>query len=224
MSNEAKVLIGVSIATIVIVIGAALMFGGQPQNKEESTTEPIANQEVLIRDDSHVIKAENEKVVIVEFGDFQCPACGASHPIVEQLLAEFGDQVTFVFRNFPLAMHQNAEAAHLAAEAAGEQDKFFEMHDLLFENQSDWENVKDPKETFIGYAKELKLDEEQFTKALDEKKYADKIKKDSDDGYAAGVNSTPTFFINGVKQSGGLPYNEFKAKIEGLLNESETAK
>lgn len=220
MSNEAKVLIGISIATLVIVIGGALFFGGTA-SQDTASNEPIENREALVREDSHTKGAENGKVTLVEFGDFQCPACGASHPIIKQLMGEYGDRVTFVFRNFPLQMHQNADVAHMAAEAAGEQGKFFEMHDLLFENQAAWESTNDPMPLFTEYAEELDLDVDQFTEAVKSNKFEDKIQQDIDDGYAVGVSSTPTFFINGVKQSGGLPYAEFKQKIEEALQASE---
>ncbi len=214
MSNEAKVLIGISIATIAIVIGASVLVGGKSPSEDAA---PIANTEALIRSDSHVEGEKNAKVTIVEFGDFQCPACGAAHPVVAQILREYQGKVTFVFRNFPLPMHKNAQTAAEAAEAAGAQGKFFEMHNLLFSNQKEWENSSNPMEQFSQYAKELKLDEAKFKADVEGKKYAKKIEKDVNDGYAVGVNSTPTFYINGVKQEGGLPYNEFKEKIDAAL-------
>ncbi len=214
MSNEAKVLIGISIATIAIVIGASVIVGGKSPSEDAA---PIANTEALVRSDSHVEGAKTNKVTIVEFGDFQCPACGAAHPVVAQILREYQGKVTFVFRNFPLPMHPNAPMAAEAAEAAGAQGKFFEMHNLLFTNQKEWENSKNPLDQFTQYAKELKLDEAKFKSDVEGKKYAKKIEKDVSDGYAVGVNSTPTFFINGVKQEGGLPYNEFKEKIDAAL-------
>lgn len=217
MSNEAKILIGISVATIVLVVGASLIFGGQ---KPSDNAAPVANTEALVRSDSNKKGAKNGKVTIVEFGDFQCPACGAVHPTVKQLTREYGDQVTFVFRNFPLQMHKNAQAAHQAAEAAGAQGKFFEMHDMLFENQSEWENSGNPMEQFTKYAKELKLDEAKFKADIEAKKFDKKIEQDVNDGYAVGVAATPTFFINGVKQEGGLQYNEFKEKIDAELAKS----
>lgn len=217
MSNEAKILIGISVATIVLVVGASLIFGGK---KPTEDAKPITNTQALVREDSNKKGAKNSKVTIVEFGDFQCPACGAVHPVVKQLTREYGDKVTFVFRNFPLQMHKNAQAAHQAAEAAGAQGKFFEMHDKLYENQSDWEKLDNPNEKFTQYAKELKLDTEKFKKDIEAKKFDKKIEQDVNDGYAVGVNATPTFFINGVKQEGGLQYNEFKEKIDAELAKS----
>jgi protein-disulfide isomerase len=218
MSNEAKILIGVSVATIVLVVGASLIFGGK--SSESQNAEPIKNTEALIRKDSHVEGAKDSKVKIVEFGDFQCPACGAAHPIVAQVLREYEGKVTFVFRNFPLEMHKNAKVAAQAAEAAGAQGKFFEMHDLLFQNQSEWENSTNPMEQFTSYAKELKLDEAKFKSDVEGKKFEKKVEQDVNDGYTVGVNATPTFFINGVKQEGGLKYNDFKEAIDAELAKS----
>lgn len=217
MSNEAKILIGISVATIALVIGASLLIGG---NTPSENAAPIANAKALTRQDSNVKGAKDAKVTIVEFGDFQCPACGAAHPIVKQLVGEYGDQVKFVFRNFPLQMHKNAQPAHQAAEAAGAQGKFFEMHDLLFQNQNEWENSTNPNEQFEKYAQELKLDVEKFKADVASKKFDKKIEQDVNDGYAVGVNATPTFFINGVKQEGGMQYTDFKAKIDAELAKS----
>lgn len=215
MSTETKVFAGLGAATILIVgIGAFLMGGNSTPDKPQ----PPVDSKILVHSDSHQIGPKSPKVTLVEFGDFQCPACGASHPVVKQLQAEYKDNLTFVFRNFPLPMHKNAIQAALAAEAAGEQGKFFEMHDLIFENQKDWSESNDPLgKYFIEYAKQLDLDIAKFEKAVKDKKYQSKIEKDQADGNSVGTVSTPTFFINGVKQSGGLPYTEFKAKIDSSL-------
>lgn len=219
MSTETKVLIGIITATIVLVVGAALLFGGK--SSESQNTEPISNPEVLIRNDSHIVKAtEKNAVTIVEFGDFQCPACGSAFPIVEQIKEEYKGKITFVFRNFPLAMHANAKPAAQAAEAAGAQGKYFEMYSLLYENQEEWGETNDAMQFFMGYAKELKLDMEKFETEVKENKYEKKIQQDLNDGTAAGVNATPTFFINGVLQRGGLSYNDFKTKIDEALKKS----
>ncbi len=214
MSNEAKVLIGISVATLAIVIGASLLIGGKPATQNAV---PIANAESLVREDSYNEGAETSKVTIVEFGDFQCPACGAAHPIVKQLLREYEGKITFVFRNFPLEMHKNANVAAQAAEAAGAQGKFYEMHDQIYNNQKDWEESGKPMEQFTAYAEEIGLDVEKFTQDVESKKFEAKVKKDVDDGYAVGVNATPTFFINGVKQESGIQYSSFKETIDQEL-------
>jgi protein-disulfide isomerase len=220
MSNEAKVLIGISLATILIVVGAAFLVGGKSSSSQAEDAKPIDNVEALVHEDSHIQGPKNAKVTLVEFGDYQCPACGVAYPTVKQLQGEFGNNLRFVFRNFPLQMHPNAQTAAEAAEAAGAQGKYFEMHDMLYDNQSKWADEKNPLDIYKGYAKKLGLDVDKFAKAVQDKQFEKQIKKDSDDGYAVGVNSTPTFFINGVKQEGGLGYNDFKDKINQVLQKT----
>jgi protein-disulfide isomerase len=221
MSNETKIIIGISAITLVLVIGAALIFGGQSSTTSTANAKPVTNTQALIRKDSHVIKGNAKNAVtIVEFGDFQCPACGAAYPTVEQLRQTYKGQITFVFRNFPLPMHQNAKAAAEAAEAAGAQGKYFEMYNLLYSNQDKWGETNHAMDYFMEYAKDLKLDTDKFKSDVTNNKYANKIQKDIDDGNALSVNATPTFFINGVMQQGGLAYNDFKAKIDDALKKS----
>lgn len=220
MSNEVKVLIGISVVTLVLVVGAALIFGGKSSSAQN--TQPISNPQDLIHSDSHIVKATAKNAVtLVEFGDFQCPACGASYPVVEQLRQAYKGQITFVFRNFPLVTaHPNAMKAAEAAEAAGAQGKFFEMYNLLYTNQEKWGESKNALSYFLDYAKQLKLDVNKFKDDVNNNKYEKKIQKDMSDGSAVGVNATPTFFINGVKQEGGLPYADFKNKIDDALKKS----
>jgi protein-disulfide isomerase len=216
MSNETKGLIGISIATLVLVVGAAFLFGGKSSPTAE--VKAIKNTDALIRKDSHIIKAtEKNSVTIVEFGDFQCPACGVVNPVVNKLLQNYKGKITLIFREFPLPMHSNSQPAAQAAEAAGAQGKFFEMHDLIYANQKEWSESKDPLPFFVSYAQQLHLDVAQFKNDVTSKKYAQKIQKDIDDGFALNVNETPTFFINNVPQRGGLEYNDFKDKIDNAL-------
>lgn len=218
MSTETKVLTGITVATLAIVIGAAVLLGGK--STSEKPEAPV-DTKILTREDSHKLGPTNAKVTVVEFGDFQCPACGAAHPIVKQLKAEYKDKVLFVYREYPLAMHEHAKFAAFAAEAAGAQGKFFEMHDKLFDNQKDWGESKDAEEKIFTYAEELKLDMDKFKSDVENKTYGKKIDQDISDGNAAGVEATPTFYINGVKQSGGLPYDEFKKKIDEALKNAK---
>jgi protein-disulfide isomerase len=215
MSTENKIFAGLGIVTILIIgVGAFMMGGTSTPDKPK----PPVEQSLLVKADSYTKGAKNPKVTLVEFADFQCPACGASHPIVKQLTEEYKQDVKFVFRHFPLPMHKNAMKASLAAEAAGAQGKFFEMEALLFDNQNEWGESNKPEEHFEKYAKDLSLDVEKFLGDIKEKKNEDKIKRDIADGNAAGATSTPTFFINGQLQAGGLPYDQFKAKIESAIN------
>ena len=115
LSNEVKIIIGISVITLVIVIGAAFLFGGTAPAQQSTT--PIKNMKVLVHSDSHEINAHS-KVTLVEFGDFECPACGAEYPVVTQLLAAYKGKINYVFRNFPLQQHTNALSAAEAAEAS----------------------------------------------------------------------------------------------------------
>jgi len=141
----------------------------------------------------------NADLVIVEYGDYQCPYCGAAYPVLKELMSQFGSQIKFVFRNFPLSeMHQYARTAALAAEAAGLQGKFWEMHDAIYENQ------RDLNEKFLmKLAGKLNLNIPQFEKDLADSALADKVDADFESGMVSGVNGTPTFFVNGKKFDGG---------------------
>lgn len=222
MTNETKVLLGVAVATIVIVISAAFMFGGSSSPDKNAQGQKISADQakVLTRADSHKSGAKDAKVTLVEFGDFQCPACGASYPIVTQILTDYKGKITFVFRNFPLSMHQNSHISAEAVEAAGAQGKFFEMYDALYQNQKDWGEDKNPMQFFQKYAKMIGLDVDQFTNDVKADKYKNKIQQDLNDGNTLGISATPTFFLNGEKITGGLPYDQFKTKIDAALKSS----
>lgn len=132
------------------------------------------------------------QVTIVEFSDFECPYCGRAHPVVQQLLNEFEGRVRVVFKNFPLSAHPHAMSAARAAVAAGNQGKFWEMHDLLFEHQTQLED-----EDIEGYAEQLGLDMERFRTDMAAPETQRRIEQDKEEGQQAGVEGTPTFFIDG---------------------------
>lgn len=158
------------------------------------------------------------KVTLVEYSDFQCPACATYYPVLKQLNKEFEDSMQFVYRYFPLkTIHKNAYVASFAAEASGRQGKFWEMHDLLFDNQKEWSDLANPQEKFLDYAKLLGLDTEKFKNDLESKEVKDKVASDYQNGLSATVNATPTFFLNGQKIISPRSYEEFKSKIEEAL-------
>ncbi|MGH7246084.1 MAG: DsbA family protein, partial [Candidatus Levyibacteriota bacterium] len=162
---------------------------------------------------------KNAKVTLIEYGDFQCPACGAYYPLVKQLLTEFNGKILFVYRMFPLIqLHPNAFAGAQTAVAAANQGKFMEMQDLLYGNQADWVSLQDPTSKFNDYAQKLGLNMNQFQADFASQKTKDFINKEEDGGTAIGVNATPTFFING-KQIAQNPqsYDAFKQLIEKAL-------
>lgn len=217
MSTEAKTLIGIGIATLLIVVGAVFFVGGSSSSSKPKPKISDSQMKLLIKSDSHAMIAKDAKVTLVEFGDFQCPACGASYPIVTQLLSNYNGKINFVFRNFPLPMHQNAQIAAEAAEAAGAQGKFFDMYNALYQNQSDWGESNKPMDYLDKYAKTIGLDMNKFDSDVKGNKYKSKIDNDMNDGNALSINATPTFFLNGEKIEGGLPYNQFKQKVDSAL-------
>jgi protein-disulfide isomerase len=151
----------------------------------------------------HIQGDSNAPVTLVEYGDYECPHCGRAHPMVKRLQQRFKDTLAFVYRNFPLTnVHPHAEMAAEAAEAAGAQEKFWEMHDWLFENQDDL-----VPESILEAAAELDLDTKRFVEDLQNHTYEDRVRADFMGGVRSGVNGTPTFFINGVRHDGDYEYD-----------------
>ncbi|MBI2587588.1 thioredoxin domain-containing protein, partial [Candidatus Amesbacteria bacterium] len=156
-------------------------------------------------------------VVIVEYGDFQCPTCGAYYPVLKQLEADYGENLAVVWREYPLTtVHANAWGAAAAAEAAGKQGKFWEMHDALFENQKEWTETG----RFEGYAAKIGLDMNKWKADLTDKGIEDKIREDQNSGIDLNVTGTPTFFVNEVKIDLPGSYENFKKIIDGIPSSS----
>lgn len=152
-----------------------------------------------VSNEDHAQGSPDAPVTLVEYGDFQCPHCGAAHPILKQLQQMHGENLRLIFRHFPLSnSHPMAIPAAMAAEAAAKQDKFWEMHDMIFEHQ----NQLSP-EAFLKFADKIKLDIKAFEKDSDDVSLAEKIDASFESGVRSGVNGTPSFFINGVKYNGG---------------------
>src|SRR3989344_987246 len=161
---------------------------------------------------------QEAKVILIEYSDFQCPACGTYYPVIRELFQEFNKDIVFVYRHFPLRnIHPNADLAARAAEAAGRQGKFWEMHDLIFEHQKEWADQKDARELFVQYAQSLNLDREQFLVDVDSSEIKDKIDIDYKSGLNFKVNATPTFFLNGEKLQNPRNYEEFKSLIQAAI-------
>ena len=215
MGKDTKIILGVTIATIAIIFGGVFLT-----NKSQNKPAEALNPNLLIGKDSIKSLAPNEKAVLVEFGDLQCPACGAYHPLVKQVRSEFKDNLTYVFRHFPLTQHKNAKPAALALEAAGRQDKYWEMQDKLYDAQDEWSNLGDPSSKFIVYAVEFKLDEAKFKKDMNDSALKKKIESDFADGNLLNVDSTPTFFLNGVKLNLFENYDDLKKMVEDAISSS----
>jgi protein-disulfide isomerase len=167
----------------------------------------------------HIQGPANAPVTLMEYGDYQCPYCGEAYSIVKQLQQKFDNNLRFVFRNFPLAqIHAHAEVAAEAAEAAGAQNKFWEMHDYLYEHQ---EKLAAP--LLIAAAKRLGLDVERFNDDLNRHAYAERVREDFLSGVRAGVNGTPTFFINGVRHDGSWDFDSLSEAVSAQLKKRDAA-
>ena len=168
----------------------------------------------------HVQGSASAPVTLVEYGDYQCPFCGDTYPIIKELQNHFGDQLRFVFRNFPRTkIHAYAQRAAEAAEAAGAQGKFWEMHDYLYENQDalDAENLR-------RAADALGLDRVKFDRDVAEHVFLGRVQEDIQSGIDSGVGGTPTTFINGVRNDGEDDYETLAAKIEEAILLSKSSK
>jgi protein-disulfide isomerase len=166
-------------------------------------------------DPAHTKGPANAPVHIEEFGDFECPPCGIFHPILEQMEGEFGDKIQVTFREFPLVpTHQHALAAASAAEAAGLQGKFWEMHKLIYDRQQKWKGEFDVRPVFEGYAKEIGIDVERYKRDVGSDLVQQRIFQDGKRGHSLGVKGTPTVFMNGRE----VPFEQLPAdNFRGLI-------
>jgi protein-disulfide isomerase len=162
----------------------------------------------------------NAKIVLIEYSDFQCPACGFYFPVLKKLSEEFGENIAIVYRHFPLPRHPNAKPAAYAAEAAGRQGKFWEMHDLIFSNQSEWSDKKNVDEIFIRYAQSLNLNMDQFKTDFSSKEIRQKVENSYQNALRLGLDSTPSFFLNGKKIANPRNYEDFKNLITETIKKS----
>lgn len=165
---------------------------------------------VPVNENDHIQGAANAPVTLVEYGDFECSHCGAAHLVVKRIQETMGDRLRFVFRNFPLTqIHSHAQHAAEAAEIAASEDSFWEMHDILYENQK---ALADPD--LIAYAKVVGLDAADFAEDLTNGTYAEKVRADFLGGVESGVNGTPTFFINNRRYNDSASYETLLAALE----------
>jgi len=218
---------------ILLVLGVALgsaWFMTRPASRPIAPAGPTASapannqqqaaplQGVAGADPPYTIGSPNAPAHLEEFGDYQCPPCGLFHPILQQMHKEFGDKLQITFREFPLTpAHQHALAAASAAEAAGLQGRFWDMHDLLYEHQKDWKDQSDVRPIFEGYAKNLGLDMERYQRDLGSEQVAQRIFLDGKRGHSMGVKGTPTVFLNGRE----VPFQSLPADTLRVLIQQE---
>jgi protein-disulfide isomerase len=202
--------------TIFVVIFALIIWGLIVAMHNDSSLLTAKGIPMPVSTTENIRGPENAPVTLIEYADYQCPACRTYHPIVEKLLIEASTTVRFVARHFPLAGHRNAVVAARAAEAAGKQGKYWDMASLLFDNQPAWAKLTNSQasDIFKGYAERLGLNIVTYEADMASDEVDAKIDADKADGTKIGVNSTPTFFINGVAISSPSSYEAFKKVVD----------
>ncbi len=190
-STEGKFVLG--LALVIVLLFAYYFFA-------MSTKTDAPSVDITISNTDHIRGAVDGTVTLVEFGDFQCPACGSYDPLVRQAVEDNKTIVKFVYKHFPLVqIHQNALLGAKASEAAGLQGKFWEMHDMLYDKQAEWSTGINARDIIMNYASILKLDTKKFADDLNSKAIEEKILAELKEGTALDVQGTPTFFLNGKK-------------------------
>ncbi|HTZ57665.1 MAG TPA: thioredoxin domain-containing protein [Acidobacteriaceae bacterium] len=173
----------------------------------------MTNLSIPVNANDHLQGDPDAPCILVEYGDYQCPSCGAAYPIVKRVQKHFGERLAFVFRNFPLTqLHRFAEAAAETAEFAGAHGKFWQMHDLLYENQDRLE-----EQLLVELAQQVHLASAALIRALESKEFQPRVKADFSSGVRSGVNGTPTFFINGQRLDGPNGFSALVAAIDNVL-------
>ncbi len=209
-----KQFIGVIVVIVLLFIGVFALTGNKSNGSKNSGSTGTLTQ--------HVEGEGQDKVTLVEYGDYECPFCGQAYPVIKQVQQDLNQQITFQFRNFPLtSIHQNAFAGARAAEAAALQNKFWQMHDALYENQSQWSTSSDPTPFFNQYASQLGLNVTQFKTDYSSDKVNNLINADMSEGNKLGITGTPTFFLDGKQVT--LPYPNGAAAVEKVI-QTEIAK
>lgn len=208
------------VLAIVVVVGfvvfAMTRSDAELNQTNEATKELSAADKEALRTGG-TMGNTNATVVVTEFGDYQCPACGQWHPFIkDSLLPAYQDKILFVFKNLPLSIHKNAQPAAQAVEAAALQGKFWEMHNIMYEKQKEWENEADPKSKFEVYAREIGLDIDRWKSDFDSSKVKDLIKNDVALADKLKLPGTPAFLINGALVS-PKNFDDLKQAIDKAL-------
>ncbi len=232
-SGNGTMLLGMVIAVVIAFAGGYMLgnnsqsaAGDAPEAAEAGAAAPAARGGVAGDSDkipvgnSYVLGKPDAPITVVEFSDFQCPYCSRGGETVKQLQKKYPNDVKVVFKHFPLAFHKEAKSASIAAMAAGEQGKFWEMHDLLFQNQKQMKGA-DMKELTTGFAKQLGLDVAKFQKDFDKPEFGQTVDADMKLGSSLGVRGTPHFFVNGERVSGAQPITKFEEIVKKQLGEAK---
>ncbi len=190
---------------------AAMNKGNSPA--QTATPGPVSSTD-------HVLGSIDTPVTLIEYSDFQCPACEAYYPIVTRLYNESSSTMHLVYRHFPLSQHPNAVPAAMASEAAGVQGKFWQMYDQLFSNHTEWTELPDPTAVFLKYATKIGLDVPKFKTDVASSTLRDFINAEQNEGIHIGIDHTPTFYVNGKMIDNPQGYEQFKALIDSAATSS----
>lgn len=220
-------LLGTIIGSLVLVIGIAFFFSGESTQQQQNVTpenfsqiEPEPEEQVL-GDARNVKGATESAITIVEFSDFQCPACKAAEPLISQVVEQYPNDVRLVYRHFPLnSIHPYAQMAGYASEVAADEGLFWEYHDKLFEQQLVWSQMgsaSEVEDAFVTYAGELGIDTDSFREKIASQEIKDRVLQDVADANTLGLSGTPTLFVNNrrVPAPGQLP-----AIVQSLIEEN----
>jgi protein-disulfide isomerase len=205
------------LAACIVLFGGLLVFG-----KKDNPKSPDQNGDTSASLSNHTTGQGTTGVKLTEYGDFQCPACYQYYPVVKSVKQKYGDQITFQFRHYPLTeIHPNALISAKAAEAAGLQGKFFEMHDLLYENQPSWSDSSNPTPIFEQFAQSLSLDMNKFKEDMKSPAVNDTVMADRSEARRLNYQSTPTFEINGSKIENPKDLEGFSKLIDEAIANSQ---
>ncbi|MGH7638323.1 MAG: DsbA family protein [Gemmatimonadaceae bacterium] len=213
---------------VLLVVGIATI-GYQATRPTAATIFEMDSTITLVANQGHVIGSETAPVEVVEFADFECPACGQfatiTEPDVRARLVNTG-MIRFRFMDFPLEGHRNTRAAHMAAWCASDQGKFWEMHDMIFATQDRWSTyaTSRPLPVFESLAQQIGLDVQQYQSCMETRKFLGQIQSNVDEGLRRGVNSTPTFFIGNRKVATTVSYDEFRQHVNDALAQAAATK
>lgn len=197
------------ITFVVVILGVLLGVGGLLWQFGQTSEKPIVD---IAGEMKH--KQGDGNVIVTEFSDFQCPRCAEVYAPLKSLMSKYQGKVQLVYRYFPLTnIHKNAQISAQAAEAASTQGKFWEMHDMLFERQSEWSELPNPKEKFVGYAKELGLDTTKFLSDIESQPGKDIIAQDVLTATRYRISGTPSFYVNGIKTE----FPQIEEKLSSLV-------
>ncbi len=208
MSGDGKFFVGVIAVAILAVVGF-VVFGGKSSDGNATIDTTVGQK----------LGSDEAPIKIVEFGDFQCPACRAAAAPLKQSFENNKQNVQLIYRHIPLPIHPNADESAQAAEAAGLQGKFWEMYDILFAEQETWSGLADPKAQFVAYAQSLGMDVDKFGNDYGSSAVADAIGRDKAEADRVGVSSTPTFFVNGERIVGAQSMDQWQEIINRKLAE-----